>query len=178
MDLIPKFIPQDIDDCGKSLPLVMTGEVFDILQKERARLLAVDDPRYIEEQGALCFVGETMGAAEGVLLRNARDGEWLARKTGKQNVMIGDVISFDLRDVSGEAVPRRRREVRYVCLYCELIPLAREHASTAVSFEPLTHAPNSGEQIDESESSLFRVLFERQRQKSLTDCITEVWGWG
>ena len=88
--------------------------------------------------------------------------------------MRRDVIGIDFRYVPREAVSRCRGKVRYVCLHGELIPLTREHASTAMALKPLAHAANSGKKIDESESGLLRFLFEGQREQSLAYGISEV----
>src|SRR3546814_3560748 len=88
----------------KSVAFVMAHQVLDVFKKKGIRALGVNNSRHIEKQGSLCFVGKTVGSAQGVLLAYPSDGEGLTRKARKQDIVVGDVVFIHLRDVAFQAV--------------------------------------------------------------------------
>src|SRR3546814_1448845 len=78
----------------------MAHQVLDVFKKKGSRALGGNNSRHIEKQGSLCFVGKTVGSAQGVLLAYPSDGEGLTRKARKQDIVVGDVVFIHLRDVA------------------------------------------------------------------------------
>ena len=73
-------------------------EALDVFQNCEARLLHLEDPYHLEEQTVLA-------EARAV----ARDGEPLAGKPCRQDVVVGHVVGVDLRDVAVRHVAEVRR---------------------------------------------------------------------
>ena len=70
----------------------MALKVFHVFQHKNGWLLSLDYAGNIEKQSALRFTFESMGTSERVFLTYTRQTEWLAGKTGQQDVMIRDVL--------------------------------------------------------------------------------------
>ncbi|MPM87096.1 hypothetical protein SDC9_134189 [bioreactor metagenome] len=98
-----------------------------------------------------------MGAAEGVLFRNAGNGEGLAREAGEQQVVVGDVGGVDLRDVAVDGVAAG--VVFGIGLLRVVVPFAGEYALAAQLLEGHADASDAGKEVDEAESG---VVGQRQ----------------
>ena len=69
--MIPEPGLEDLADHGERPAAVMAQQVLDVLEHEGLGLVMADDPRHVEEQGALRLVCETVGAVQGVFFRDA-----------------------------------------------------------------------------------------------------------
>src|SRR5690606_22886384 len=83
---VPELIPQHVEDDTHRAAPIMTHEVLDVLQKERAGPVNPEDLRYVKEESALSLIRKPVRPSQGILLGNAGDGERLTRKSGQQYV--------------------------------------------------------------------------------------------
>src|SRR5688572_26414109 len=101
-------------------PLVVRLEVLHILQQESAGSFLRNNPNDIEEQGTLSLVIESMLVPEGVLLGHASNREWLTRKPGEKDIVIRNLLLFDLCDVPGYLMTGGK--INRVALLSVLVP--------------------------------------------------------
>ena len=102
LHMVAKLFPQRAQDDVEGAALVVRAQVLYVLQQKGLGLLGRDDPRHVEEQRSLRFVGESMTAPERVLFGDAGDGKRLTGKARQQYIVIGNFRRFNLRNVAGD----------------------------------------------------------------------------
>ncbi len=152
---VAELLFEHVTDHPKGVALVVTDEVLDVLEKERARPLRLKDAGHVEEQRSLRLAREAMRPSEGVFLRHPGDRERLARKPSEQHVEIGHLPHriIELRDVA-EYLVGVLLKVRAVSLLTEHVPLAREHALAADGLNAEPNPSDASEKVREGEEWL------------------------
>ena len=69
-DLIPQLI-QCLHDDAEGASLIVTFEIFNILQHKDRRLTGGDNSHHIKKQRPLGFAGKAVGATHGIFFRYA-----------------------------------------------------------------------------------------------------------
>src|SRR5690348_13317123 len=90
------------------------------------RPLRFDNRGELKKKISLCSAVESMSDPETLPLRNARNREWLARKTGSQNIMLRYICHLYVTDIADRpfTIPSLVGPLRM------LIPLTGKKAST------------------------------------------------
>lgn len=171
MDVVAEVVGQGTADNVEGAAFVVRDEVLDVLQQEGARALCLDDARHVEEQRALCFAGEAVLLAQRIFLRHAGNRKGLAGKPGQQHVVVGNVGSIYLGDVSGDGMPVA--EIFGVGFLRVAVPFAGVHAAPADLLERIAQPADAREQIDEIKRACGAFFPERQE---LLQSVREVGG--
>ena len=148
VNAVAEFFGERAVDDFERAPFVVPQEVFHVFQHERGRLVMVQDGGDVEEEVALLLVLEAVLAAKAEFLRNARDAEWLAGKSGAENVVLRNVGERDGVDVA----VRFLAEVGFVGDLRESVPITGEDALAARLVECDAEPANAAEEIDEAEA--------------------------
>src|SRR5687768_10581686 len=94
---------------------------------------------------------KTVCVTQRIILGYARDGEWLARETACENVMIGYVFCCYLRNASGRSIIK----IRFVGLSSILVPLRSKYTGSSKTLKCETKAPDAGKEFNERKGSHF-----------------------
>ncbi|MBP2463955.1 hypothetical protein J3A65_004782 [Rhizobium sp. PvP014] len=145
----------------------MAFQVLDVFEDKSSRPVMGDYLGCIEKQRSLGIAEETVGASQRILLGNACDRKWLARKACKQDVMLR-YLSRILRELANVAtdlvVVTIVQGVGFLAVW---IPFGCEGAMTADAFETQTQATDTGKQVNETKlcrwflCSMLRDFLER-----------------
>src|ERR1051325_1165411 len=147
VNAVAEFLGEGAVDDFERAPWVVPQQVLHVFQHERGRLVMVQDGGDVEEEVALLLVLEAVLAAEAEFLRDARDAEGLAGKSGAENVERRNV-----GDGHGVNVAMRfLAEVGFVGDLRVLVPIAGENALAARALERDAEPANAAEEIDEGE---------------------------
>lgn len=147
---VPQFFKRLRNDL-EGPALVVTGKVFNVFQKKSLGAFGFQNAADIKKKRSLGFVLEARGTAEGIFLRYAGNGEWLAGKTRHENVVIRDAVLVDFGNVAVGHVAK----VGVISLLAELVPLAGVDAAAAVHLKAQPHASDAGKQVDEGKGCRF-----------------------
>jgi hypothetical protein len=142
---------QGIVDHTEGATLVVTAQVFHILEQEGFRATMSEDPLDVEEQRALLVAVKTVRPPERVLLGDACQRERLAREACKQHVVLGYIFHLHITDVFRKRMVRRVAEILQIGLPAVLVALAGENAFTAYGLEAQSHAADPGKEVDKPE---------------------------
>src|SRR5690606_682679 len=104
----------------------------------------------------------------------ACNAEGLARKAGKQHVVIRDVLCLDTRDISLKDMAFFVREVCEIRLLGELVPLTRENTPSAVTLKGVADATDACEQVDKGERAIVIGGGNDQGKEPLPDGVFPV----
>ena len=130
--------------------------------------MMLDNPYNLKKEGSLRLATESMRLVERVFLGDSGNGERLARKSGQQDIVAGDGVDCDLRNVARDW--REGAVVRFVSLLAETVPLRGEHALATDRVEGLSQAANASEQIYEREPTATRTRSCRVTDSKVLDC--------
>ncbi len=108
------------------------------------------DTGYIKEQRALSLASKPVASPEGILLRYTSNREWLTWETCKQDIMIGDFICGDLRNIAMRRMIVAK--IRGVGLLSVFVPLRCKHAMPSSCVEASSQPPYASKQVDEVET--------------------------
>lgn len=174
-------IVEGLHDDAEGFAAVVAFEVFNVLQHEDGRAAGIDDAGNVKKECALGIAGETVGAAEGVLLRHAGQGKGLAREAREQHVVPGhnpaDVrrrlgVADFAAVAEGNAANILVKLVRVrvavpvgaVGAHRVLVPFAGEHALAADGLEAAADPADAGEEIDKAKG-VIRMMGGRRGQQ-------------
>lgn len=123
-------------DSGKSFTLVVGGELFNVFKENVRGAVVLEDARNIEEERAA-------GVVEALHL--AHDGEGLAWKTRKEEVVRRDVLSVYFSDVAAGS------DTKVVGVGALRLggPLGGEDAAVAQLLKGNANAPDAREEVNE-----------------------------
>ena len=119
----------------------MAAEVLHVLQHKRGRLVVINYRLDIEEEVALFLVLEAVLFAEAQFLGDARDAEGLARKSGAQNVVRGNVRHGHGMNVAVWALA----VIGFVGDLSHLVPVGGKDALAARALESVSESANAAE---------------------------------
>ena len=145
-DYIAQFILESVPDHAEGTPAIMPLKILYVLEQKGARPLLLEDANDIEEERSLCLIEKAVGAAEAVLLGDAREAEGLAGKAAAEDVELGDVGHGHGMDVA----VRGLAEVGGVGLAAELVPVAGEDAASARPLKGDAKSADAAEEVDEA----------------------------
>lgn len=123
-------------DSGKSFTLVVGGELLNVVKENVRGAVVLEDARNIEEERAA-------GVVEALHL--AHDGEGLAWKTRKEEVVRRDVLSVYFSDIAAGSDTK----VVGVGALRLGVPLGGEDAAVAQLLKGDANAPNAREEVNE-----------------------------
>jgi len=138
LEPIAKVMERLADDM-EGVPAVVRDQVADVLEHDVFRVLRLQDAGHLEEKGAPCLIVEPQ------LLPGL--GKSLAGKASAENVVIGDVLVFDVADVVAGIHPI----VGLVDLDAFLVDVRGKDAPAAERGESLMESADAAKEIYERE---------------------------
>lgn len=131
----------------------MPYEVLHIFKHKGWWLVVIENLRNGEKEVALFLVLEAMFAPETVLLRDAREAEWLAGETSTENIELRNVGDGHRVNVA----VRFFSKVRSIGLLAEFVPVAGEDTSRPGSFKGDSETADTAEEVDKLEAGSVRT---------------------
>src|SRR5262249_50028546 len=119
----------------------------------------------IEEQRSLGVATESVWPAECILLGDSGNRKRLARKSGKQQVVLGDTGGFHLADIASDFVIAV--EIRAIGLLRVFIPFACKNALTTEWLETQPQPTNTGEEVYKGERRIRLLLLVHKRTEEI-----------
>ena len=153
--LIAQF-PQALNYLPESLTLSKTGKLPDILQHDSFRPFRLQNPDDIKEQRSPFIISSA---------HIANDAEWLAGKTGKQEIVIWNIVFIDLRYVS----MRFDTEVVLVLHACSFIYLGSKNTLQSKLLSRIVKTPNAAEKIGKSLEPAFSKFIRHDSSDWILD---------
>jgi len=115
---------------------------------------------------ALLLVLKAVFPAEAQFFGDARDAEWLAGKSGAEDVMFGNVGNRDGMDVA----VRFFSEIGLVSLARLFVPVARENTFATGALEREPEPADATEQINETKFVVRAIAVDVVRRRVLAQC--------
>ena len=137
----------------ESAPLVVPNKVLHIFQHKGRWLVVIENLRNREEEVALFLVLKAVFAPQAVLLRDAREAEWLAGETATENVELRNVGNGHRVNVA----VRFFTKVGGIGLLAEFVPVAGEDTSRPGSFKGDSEPADAAEEVDKFEAGSIRT---------------------